>query len=75
MSRDMFIDVTGIELTPGNNGLDCLGDGQHKDEDGNVIECCCDECNFLMCCLSEHTQEECISCKEEECPRKCVAEK
>ena len=61
MSRDMFIDVTGIELTPGNNG--------------NVIECCCDECNFLMCCLPEHTQEECISCKEEECPRKCVAEK
>ena len=49
----MIIDVTGIVLTPGNGGKDCLGDGEHTDEKGNRIECCCDECDYLQYCL-EH---------------------
>ena len=36
----MIIDVTGIELIPGNNGEDCPGNGEHIDNNGKVIECC-----------------------------------
>ena len=28
----MIIDVTGIELIPGNNGADCPGNGEHVDK-------------------------------------------
>lgn len=38
-----YTDISGIFLKPGN--------GEHFDENGNRIECCCDECNFLMLCL------------------------
>ena len=46
-------DVTGIKLTPGNEGKDCLGNGKHYDKKGKLIECCCDECDYLIACLSE----------------------
>ena len=65
----MYIDITGIELTPGNNGDDCLGNGEHFDENGEIIEMCCDECSFLMCCLPDHDKNECINCTHPECPR------
>lgn len=44
---DMIIDITGIELTPGNNGEDCKGNGKHLDENESLIECCCEECDYL----------------------------
>ena len=47
----MIIDVTGITLTPGNNGDDCLGNGEHTDENGFPIECCCDECDYYLECF------------------------
>ena len=31
----MIIDVTGIILVPGNDGIDCPGNGEHFDENGN----------------------------------------
>jgi len=52
-----IIDVTGIKLTPGNEGKDCLGNGAHFDENGNRIECCCDECDYLKLCLSEEEKK------------------
>ena len=33
----MITDVTGIELTPGNNGRNCPGNGQHFDGNGNLL--------------------------------------
>lgn len=30
----MILDVTGIELIPGNNGEDCPGNGNHIDSFG-----------------------------------------
>ena len=33
----MIIDVTGIELTPGNFGMDCKGNGISFDENGELI--------------------------------------
>ena len=59
----MFIDVTGITLTPGNGGADCLGNGEHPG-----IECCCDECDYMLCCLTARGTEDCNACKEQECP-------
>lgn len=49
----MIIDITGIELTPANGGKYCKGNGKHFDEQGKLIECCCDECDYLLCCTSE----------------------
>ena len=60
----MSIDITGIVLTPGNGGKDCLGNGEHPG-----IECCCDECDYMLCCLAEG-EEDCFHCKDLECPRK-----
>ncbi len=80
----MIKDVTGIFLTPGNEGKDCLGNGNHFDENGVSIECCCDECNYAECCLPNdfydyHDEkikalfvpypERCRNCNDYECPR------
>ena len=59
----MIIDVTGIELTPGNLGKDCLGNGEHG-------ECCCDECDYYRCCINKNFRKECKKCTDTDCPRK-----
>ncbi len=64
----MIIDITGIELTPGDNGNYCKGNGEHFDEQGNLIECCCDECDYLLCCTSDNVN--CSECTDYECPIK-----
>ena len=46
----MIIDITGTLLTPGEEGKNCLGNGKHYD-DGKLIECCCDECDYYCYCL------------------------
>ena len=43
----MIVDVTRTILIPGNEGKDCPANGT----DPNV-ECCCEECDYLWCCLS-----------------------
>ena len=40
------IDVTGVELTPGEPAV-CLGNGERG------IECCCDECDYYLLCFNE----------------------
>lgn len=65
----MIIDVTGIMLSPGNGGVDCPGNGLHKDPAGNTIECCCNECNYLLCCMEPVKEERCLVCNELDCPR------
>ncbi|MBR5155514.1 MAG: hypothetical protein IKW62_03390 [Clostridia bacterium] len=64
----MIIDVTGVVLIPGNNGNDCPGNGEHFDECGNWMGICCDECDYMMCCLPEHSMSKCIECNYLECP-------
>ncbi len=61
----MIIDMIGIVLTPGNNGDNCLGNGEHFDEGGNLIECCCDECEFYLCCMGYF----CENCKDRVCEK------
>lgn len=66
----MIIDVSGVELTPGRRGKDCLGNGQHFDKTGERIEFCCEECDYFLCCVREHTMRECVEfCNHQECPR------
>ncbi|MBQ7976073.1 MAG: hypothetical protein IJ300_10360 [Clostridia bacterium] len=50
MDNKKIVDVTGVELTPGNME-ECLGNGEYVDKEGNPIECCCDECDYLILCL------------------------
>lgn len=52
----MITDITGTQLIPGNGGEDCPGNGEHYDENGNLIECCCDECDYLQYCLGSAAQ-------------------
>ena len=63
----MIIDVTGTELIPGNLGEDCPGNGKHKRKDGSTIECCCDECEYYLCCFQELSETECKTCNCREC--------
>lgn len=65
----MIIDRTGIELTPGNLGKDCAGNGEQIGKNGALIECCCDECDYMLCCLEKRWEEDCRHCIDRECPR------
>lgn len=47
-----LIDVTGVELTPGDP-QNCLGGDKHPD-----FECCCDECDFYLQCYPEAMPKE-----------------
>ena len=62
---DMLIDVTGVVLTPGNGGRDCLGNGEHPG-----IECCCDECDYMLCCFDAQYSNQYDTCKDRDCPRR-----
>ena len=64
----MIIDITGIELTPGNGGKDCIGNGEHMNINGENIECCCDECDYMICCYYMEGLSECSNCTDENCP-------
>lgn len=59
----MIIDITGTILIPGNLGKGCPGNGEYAG-----IECCCDECDYLLCCLEGHDPESCLNCKDRNCP-------
>ncbi|MBQ4612711.1 MAG: hypothetical protein IJB26_04105 [Clostridia bacterium] len=66
----MIIDVTGTVLTPGNEGKDCLGNGLHFDKNGARIECCCDECDYAVCCYDPSLWDvPCEECDDIYCPR------
>ena len=60
----MILNTTGIELTPGNLGQDCIANGSRKD-----IECCCDECDYLQCCINTNYRQKCVGCGNRDCPR------
>lgn len=60
----MIVDITGTVLIPGNWGKDCPGNGENTD-----IECCCDACDYLLCCIEENDPESCATCDDQQCPR------
>ena len=44
------IDITGVELTPGERTV-CLGNGKQG------FACCCDECDYFLFCYPEFAPE------------------
>jgi len=60
----MITDVTGIKLIPGNRGQNCPGSFENEG-----LDCCCDECDYLMCCLETHDAVLCLYCDDRDCPR------
>ena len=61
MKNEKIYDVTGVELAPGNMSI-CLGNGEHINEEGSLIECRCDECDYLMLCLENEDKSK--QCKD-----------
>ncbi|MBR4278663.1 MAG: hypothetical protein IKT34_00670 [Clostridia bacterium] len=59
MSEKKIIDITGIELQPGDPE-NCKGNGEHVDANGAPIECCCDECDHFALCYKERDPDEII---------------
>lgn len=60
----MLIDITGTVLIPGNGGKDCPGNGERSG-----IECCCEECDYFLCCQDSHDPKQCLVCKDQNCPQ------
>ena len=60
----MIIEIKGTILVPGNMGKDCPGNGLDPE-----VECCCNECDYMLCCYVWHYPEKCIACKDSACPR------
>ena len=62
--------------------LNAITDGKHFDENGNFYECCCDECDYMLCCIDEDwnisdyvdlniiDKPDCKNCTDAECLRK-----
>lgn len=65
----MIIDVTGIELIPGEKGIHCPGNGTHKNSQGELLPCCCEECAYFLCCSEDHPKMECKTYQDKDCPR------
>lgn len=55
----MISDVSGTELIPGDHGVHCPGNGMHPDENGETIECCCEECDYMLLCFPEYESTQC----------------
>ena len=64
----MIIDVTGTVPTPGNGGRECLGNGRFVG-----YECCCDECDYFLCCYKNEDSILCKTCRDTNCPFICKA--
>ena len=45
-------EATGAVLKPGDPEH-CEGNGKRLNVDGDPIECCCDECDYLQLCFPE----------------------
>ena len=44
-------------LSPGDR-QSCLGNGEHTDEAGAPIECCCDACDYALDCFKDLLTEQ-----------------
>ena len=66
--REKIIDITGTVLTPGKGGRKCHGNGKHFNKNGILIECCCNECDYLLCCSEKHSTDKCRKCTDNKCP-------
>ena len=59
----IIIDAIGIQLIPGNCGNECPGSWELTG-----LDCCCDECDYMKCCLETHNMADCLTCRDPDCP-------
>lgn len=52
MSIEFFAEEE-VELTPSEQGRECLGNGLHEN-----ISCHCEECDFFLDCFPEYEKKE-----------------
>lgn len=45
------VKTDNMDFVPGNYGEDCPFNGECYDEKGDLIECCCDECDYMIDCF------------------------
>jgi len=65
----MIVEENGLILMPGNGGADCPANGLGVTSSGEHIECCCDECDYGMCCYAPWYGNPCEECDDVFCPR------
>ena len=53
------MNLNEIILTPGNCSKDCLGNGEHFESNNELIECCCEECDYANCDTCEFNDRGC----------------
>jgi len=58
----MIVEENGLILMPGNGGADCPANGLGVTSSGEHIECCCDECDYGMCCYAPWYGNPCEEC-------------
>ncbi len=56
-----MMDAAGMKWIPGNQGTDYPGNGCDA-------ECCCDECDYMLCCLDTHQPHICKTGADIRCP-------
>lgn len=54
----MIIYIRDIVLTPGKGGKKCAGNGEHRNESGDFIESCCEECDYYLKCFPKPMKTE-----------------
>lgn len=64
----MVVDITGTVLIPGEQGKNCPGNGQDPS-----VECCCNECDYMICCFGNPNMQQCLICNDPECPHSALA--
>lgn len=62
--EELIADVTGIVLIPGFGGRDCPSNGEE-----DPMTCCCDECDYMICCMGVKDENACVNCTDRYCPR------
>ena len=64
----MRIEIITSRYIPGDGGKLCRYNGRHYSVFGNKIECECDGCEYILCCVEMVGREKCGRCRDVVCP-------
>ena len=64
----MRIEIITSRYIPGDGGKLCRYNGRHYSVFGNKIECECDGCEDILCCVERVGREKCGRCRDVFCP-------
>ena len=55
----MRIEIVTSRYIPGDGGKLCRYNGKHYSVFGHKIECECDGCDYILCCVEMEGREKC----------------